>query len=99
MTGGTDNIGAVLSDDEVAAGRPWSGRLAAGQCLRIVDLAGRQGVDFLCYNAEDPEERYNAPNTIKAATSLSLGRGTVLYSDRARALMTIVAALRVLGAL
>ncbi|MDX1576258.1 MAG: DUF1989 domain-containing protein, partial [Kiloniellales bacterium] len=50
----------------------------------------RQGVDFLCYNAEDPEERYNAPNTIKAATSLSLGEGTVLYSDRARPLMTIV---------
>lgn len=86
MTGST-----VVSDQEVAPGQPWSGRIAAGGRLRIVDLAGRQGVDFLCYNAEDPAERYNAPNTIKAATSLRLGAGTVLYSDRARPLMTIVA--------
>ncbi len=91
MTGGADALGAIVSDDEVAPGRPWSARLAAGARLRIVDLAGRQGVDFLCYNAEDPSERYNAPNTIKAATSLILGQGTVLYSDKARPLMTIVA--------
>ena len=91
MTSGSDGLGAIVSDHEVAPGEPWSGRLEAGARLRIVDLAGRQGVDFLCYNGEDPAERYNAPNTIKTATSLSLGRGTVLYSDRARALMTIVA--------
>lgn len=83
------DLGRIVSDEEVAPGHPWSGTLAAGQRLRIVDLAGHQGVDFLCYNAEDPTERYNAPNTIKAATTLSLGQGTVLYSDRARALMTI----------
>jgi urea carboxylase-associated protein 1 len=88
---GGGGLDVILRDDEVAPGRPWNARLPAGAHLRIVDLAGRQGVDFLCYNAEDPEERYNAPNTLKAATSLCLGRGTVLYSDRARALMTIVA--------
>lgn len=91
MTGVDENLGAIQSDDEVASGQPWSGRIATGGRLRIVDLAGRQGVDFLCYNADDPEERYNAPNTIKAATSLSLGAGTVLYSDKARPLMTITA--------
>jgi hypothetical protein len=91
MTSGDEGMGAIVSDDEVAPGHPWSGIVAAGARLRIVDLAGRQGVDFLCYNADDPEERYNAPNTIKAATTLSLGEGTVLYSDRARPLMTIVA--------
>jgi urea carboxylase-associated protein 1 len=91
VSGAGEPLGAVVRDDEVAPGAPWSGRLAAGAHLRIVDLAGRQGVDFLCYNADDPEERYNAPNTLKAQASLGLGRGTVLYSDRARALMTIVA--------
>jgi urea carboxylase-associated protein 1 len=58
--------------------------------LRIVDLEGHQGVDFLCYNADDPSERYNAPNTIKAAGNITLNTGTVLYSDFARALMTLV---------
>ncbi len=91
MSSGDSGLGTILSDHEVAPGEPWSGIVEAGARLRIVDLAGRQGVDFLCYNNADPEERYNAPNTIKAATTLSLGQGTVLYSDRARPLMTIVA--------
>jgi len=91
MSVSDSGLGPIVSNDEVAPGHPWSGIVAAGARLRIVDLAGRQGVDFLCYNSEDPDERYNAPNTIKAATSLSLGAGTVLYSDRARPLMTIVA--------
>lgn len=58
--------------------------------MRIVDLEGRQAVDFLCYNADDPVERYFAPNTIKAAGTISLTAGHVLYSDQARALFTIV---------
>ena len=29
------------------------------------DLEGQQAIDFLCYNADDPAERYHAPNTIK----------------------------------
>ena len=91
MTSGDSGLGAITREDEVAPGQPWSGIVEADGRLRIVDLAGRQGVDFLCYNAEDPEERYNAPNTIKAPATLSLGEGTVLYSDRARPLMTIVA--------
>ncbi len=91
MNGGTSSLGTVLSDDTVQPGDPWSGVVAAGVVLRIVDVAGRQGVDFLCYNAENPEERYNAPNTVKAAGTITLETGVVLYSDYARALMTIVA--------
>ncbi len=83
--------GPILSDETVAPGAPWSGIVEAGALLRIVDLEGRQGVDFLCYNADRPEERYNAPNTIKAAGQLHLEAGTVLYSDYANPMMTIVA--------
>jgi len=60
--------------------------IEAGQALRIVDLEGRQGVDFLCYNADDPLERYHAPNTLKAARTLKLTTGHALYSDVARAI-------------
>ena len=79
----------VISDETLAPGRPWSKVLAPGQILRIVDLEGRQGVDFLCYNAERPEERYHAPNTLKAAGTLKLTAGHRLYSDEARAIFTI----------
>ncbi|MEM7293398.1 MAG: DUF1989 domain-containing protein [Pseudomonadota bacterium] len=81
----------MASDTLVAAGQPWSGVVAEGQFLTIIDLEGQQGVDFLCYNAERPEERYHAPNTLKASLNLKLTRGHVLYSDEARPLFTIVA--------
>lgn len=79
-----------LVDEIVPAGRPWARVIEARQVLRIIDVHGHQGVDFLCYNAHAPEERYHAPNTLKAAGTLRLSRGHVLYSDIARALFTIV---------
>lgn len=78
-------------DDIVPAGAPWSGVVAAGEHLRITDLEGNQGVDFLCYNAREPLERYHAPNTLKAAKTLRLSTGHSLYSDEARPIFTIVA--------
>ncbi|WP_084113141.1 urea carboxylase-associated family protein [Belnapia moabensis] len=41
-------------------------------------------------NAAEPEERYHAPSTIKAAGTTSLTTGHVLYSDIARPILTIV---------
>ena len=78
MTDGNDIPGRIVSDDRVAPGKPWAGIVPKGQILRIVDLEGRQGVDFLCYSADDPQERYHMPNTLKAARTLRLGRGHVL---------------------
>ena len=88
---GGDLPGTIKTDTVVPPGGPWSGTLARGERLRIVDLEGRQGVDFLCYNAARTEERYHAPNTIKASGTLRLGVGHVLYSDVARPMFTIAA--------
>ena len=77
-------------DETVAAGKPWANIVEKGQILRIVDLMSHQGVDFLCYNATRPEERYHAPNTLKAALTLKLSKGHVLYSDEARPMFTLV---------
>ncbi len=73
----------------VPAGAPWSGIVRRGQVLRITDLEGEQAVDFLCYNAADPQERYHAPNTLKAAGTIFLTTGHKLYSDIARPIFTI----------
>ena len=58
--------GATVIEDTpwVEARLPWSGRVDRGGHLVLVDLEGRQAIDFLCYNAHDPQERYHAPNTI-----------------------------------
>jgi urea carboxylase-associated protein 1 len=83
--------GRVLLDDLVPARAPWSGIVRRGQLLSIVDLGGNQAVDCLLYNAADPIERYSAPDTITAQQSIVLSTGTVLMSNEASPMMTIVA--------
>ena len=68
----------------------WSGRVPRGARLRIVDLEGCQAVDFLCYNAADPTDRYCAADTMKIAGSIYIGRGSRLYSDMGNLLFTVV---------
>ncbi len=68
MTSNSDVLprGAVIVKDTVVpACAPWSGRVAQGHHLRLVDLEGQQAIDFLCFNADNPAERYHAANTIK----------------------------------
>ncbi len=79
----------AIVDESVPAGKPWARVIKKGQSLRIIDVHGHQGVDFLCYNAHAPEERYHAPNTLKAAHTLRLTKGHVLYSDVARPMFRI----------
>lgn len=86
----SDIPGGVVRDEVLPPGRPWGRVVRSGEVLRIVDLEGKQGVDFLCFNAADPAERYHAPNTIKAARSLRLTKGHVLYSDLARPMFTMI---------
>ncbi|WP_185015722.1 DUF1989 domain-containing protein [Salinisphaera orenii] len=73
------------------AERPWSARLDKGDRLKITDLHGAQAVDFLCFSAEMPVERYNAANTIKLARTIYVGKGVTLYSELARPMMTVTA--------
>jgi len=53
-------------------GGHWAGVIREGEALMIVDSKGGQGIDFLCYNADQPEERYHATNTLIAALALRL---------------------------
>jgi len=76
--------------ETIAPGGSWSGIVSRGGVLKITDVEGQQGVDFLCYSAAHPEERYHAANTLKRAATLRLTRGHVLYSDIARPMMTVV---------
>ena len=80
----------VVEDSVLPPNSAWARVLRKGQTLRIVDLEGRQAVDFLCYNAEDPGERYNAADTAKYAGTIFLTTGHGIYSDMGRRLFTIV---------
>jgi urea carboxylase-associated protein 1 len=91
MTGAKELAGRVLVDEIVPAGRPWGHVVRQGEILRLVDLEGQQAVDFLCFVAADPCDRYCATNTIKVQGNIYVEKGTVLYSDRGAALLTVVA--------
>jgi uncharacterized protein len=80
----------IVHRQVVPAGGHWSTRIEAGYRLRIVDLHGQQAVDFLCFAADLPLDRYNAANTLKLANTIYIGKGVVLYSERARPLMRVV---------
>ncbi|MBV9431427.1 MAG: DUF1989 domain-containing protein [Hyphomicrobiales bacterium] len=81
--------GTAISDRVVEPG-PFTCKLAKGDHLRIIDLEGQQAVDFLVYDAENHENRYNAANTIKINRSVYVGKGFKLVSDLGEVLMTVV---------
>jgi urea carboxylase-associated protein 1 len=83
-------LGPVLEDKVIAPGAFYSGPVLKDEHLRIIDLEGRQAVDFLCYDLHDTKNRYNAGNTLKLNRSIYISKGVKLYSDRADVLMTLV---------
>lgn len=91
MTDAGELPGRVRYDEIVPAGQPWGHVIRAGEVLRLIDLEGQQAVDFLCFDATDPSDRYCATNTIKVQGSIYIGNDTVLYSDHGAALMTVIA--------
>lgn len=83
--------GSIVHRETVAAGQPWGRIIRRGEVLEIMDLAGQQAVDFLCFDADNPRDRYCASNTIKVQKRPFIGLGSVLYSDRGEPLFTVVA--------
>ncbi len=75
----------------VDPGGSWGGILHAGELVRFIDREGQQAVDFLCYNAHDTRDRYNAANTMKMAENVFINAGTVLYGEYATELMRVTA--------
>lgn len=73
----------------VDPGGSWGGRLKRGDLVRFVDIEGQQAVDFLCYNARDTRDRYNAANTMKMSENVFINAGTVLYGEYATPLMRV----------
>ena len=81
----------LILDEPLRGGQMWSRVLRRGQTLRLSDVEGGAAVAALFYNAEEPSERYNMPDTLKAQHIARLTAGYVLYSDMGRVLCSITA--------
>lgn len=80
----------IVEDQTIPVGGHWARVIKRNQILRIVDLEGQQSIDFLCYNAARPDERYNAADTMKISGNIFLTKGTKLYSGLGNPLFTII---------
>lgn len=81
---------AATLDETLPGGAMRSLVLPRGTLLRLTDAEGGANVSALFFNARDPLERYNMPDTLKAQHTAYLTRGHVLYSDMGRILCSVV---------
>jgi hypothetical protein len=80
-----------LFEDRIESAATWSHVLKRGTALRLIDIEGGVNVGGIFHNWENPAERYNMPDTLKAQHTAHLTRGHVLYSDMGHVLCSITA--------
>lgn len=81
----------LIADATIPAGAYWTRLLPRWTTLRVTDLEGRGSAALLVWNARQPSERYNAPDTTKVQNMIFLTTGWVLLSDMGRVLLSISA--------
>ena len=85
----TPDPALITWDEVIPGGAYWSRIIKRGTTLRIIAPEGSRGVSFLCYNADNLIERYNAADTAKIQFNAFLKKGMLLYSDMGRVLFSI----------
>jgi uncharacterized protein len=83
--------GGSLWSQELRGGTHWSGVLRRGVSLRLTAAGDDANVAALFYSHEQPLERYNMADTLKAQHTAHLSAGCVCYSDMGRVLCAITA--------
>jgi urea carboxylase-associated protein 2 len=83
--------GEALWTHELRGGTHWSGVIRRGLTLRITATGNNANVAALFYSHEQPLERYNMADTLKAQHTAHLTTGCVCYSDMGRVLCAITA--------
>ena len=66
-------------------------QLLKKQMLTVTDLEGEQVADLVAFNAADVREYLSSGRSIDYANTIYLTIGNILYSNRSRPLLTIVA--------
>ena len=75
----------------IDAGDYYIGVVKAGETFRILDLEGNQAADTLFFNANAPQERYSAMDTIREQGNVYLTTGSKLRSNENNIMLEIVA--------
>lgn len=81
----------AIKSEVIAAMTGWSGRLAAGQYIRVTDPCGKQAADFWAFNAADLNEHLSAMHTRVWVNKLCPGPGESFHSNHRRPILQVVA--------
>jgi len=82
-------MSAPLYCEVLPGGAGWSMRVARHRVLRLTALDAGANLSALLFNASQPLDRLNVPDTLKALHTAKLTRGHVLMSDMGHALASI----------
>ncbi|MFD1334646.1 urea amidolyase associated protein UAAP1 [Oceanobacillus iheyensis] len=74
----------------LGSGAKWSGTISKGKLIQITALEEGANLSGLLFNAVNPTESYNMPDTLKAQHTSRLTKGNVLMSDNGRVMASIV---------
>jgi urea carboxylase-associated protein 2 len=91
MTIKTALAAPALWEHAVPGGSHWSGVLRRGASLRLTAQGSDSNLAALFYSREQPLERYNMADTLKAQHTAMLTTGCVAYSDMGHVLFGITA--------
>jgi uncharacterized protein len=80
---------AHIHAETIPGGWYWSTKLQRGEAIRIAQ-AGPSSVALVAWNAADPSERLNLPDTVKVQWSTIICKGRVVFSDMGRVLFSVI---------
>lgn len=79
----------ILWEEHLRDGAHWSGIVRRGTTLRLLALQPGANLSMTFFNSEQPLERYNMADTLKAQHTACLRKGNVCYSDMGRVMCSI----------
>ncbi|MGE6738792.1 urea amidolyase associated protein UAAP1 [Allorhizobium pseudoryzae] len=79
----------IVHQEKLPGGWYWWTRVKANEVLRIALDEGLSTVSVVAWNAADPSERMNLPDTVKVQWTTGLGKGRVIFSDMGKVMFSI----------
>ncbi|MGR6429741.1 urea amidolyase associated protein UAAP1 [Rhizobium sp. PAMB 3174] len=80
----------IVHREVIPGGWYWSTKVKKNEVLRVSLEDGFSTLSLVAWNASDPSERLNLPDTVKLQWTTGLGKGRVIFSDMGKVMFSIV---------
>ena len=80
----------VIHTETLPGGWYFATNLKRGEAIRIAQPHGPSSVALIAWNAADPSERLNLPDTVKVQWTTAIAKGRVIFSDMGRVMFSVI---------